>query len=300
MRLNKKEKWKSYGFVFAMLFIPVVHFLIFWVGVNFNSIKLAFTDIDAETGALSFTLKHFKSLVNNLKTGTLQTAIFNTLLTSAFNFIFLMPWAIFLTYFMYKKIPLTSFWRIMLFLPTVIPAIAMTAIFDYLIDVNGPVGEIWKSMTGQELPMLMSFDKYAKWTVLFYFFWTNFGGQFLLISSAMSRIPKELLEAASLDGAGMWTEFRKVILPLCWPSISMILILNMSSMFTAGAPVLLLSYGMAGTTNINYWIYERVSGAVSFNLSLPAAMGIACTAILFPIIMTTKWLLGRVYKDVEF
>ena len=69
-------------------------------------------------------------------------------------------------------------------------------------------------------------------------------------------------------------------------------------MFTATGPLLLLTKGLADTKTIAYWIFERVQSSTT--LGLPAALGITCTVILFPIVMVAKWLLNKVYADVEF
>lgn len=102
---NKKAK--DYAFVAIMLLIPVVHFIIFWGVVNFNSILLAFQRLDRTTGEKYLTLKNFESLVELFKTNELKDALVNTLLTAGFQIIFLLPWGFFLTYFLYKKNPLT-------------------------------------------------------------------------------------------------------------------------------------------------------------------------------------------------
>ena len=296
-RIQLNEKRKSSVFVFLMLLIPVVHFIIFWFGVNFNSLRLAFTSIDLKTGNTSWSLDHFATLGNMMKTGEIRMALTNTLLTWLLNML-LVPWALFLSYFLYKKIPLGGMWKTLLFLPSILPAIAMTSIFRYMIEPDGPVGQLILAMTGEEATNLLAFNSTAKWTVLAYIFWTNFGGQFILLSGAMAKIPKSLLEAANLDGAGLGSEFFKVVLPLCWPTLSMILILNISSLFTASGPLLLLTKGMGETKTISYWIFERVQGSTT--LGLPAALGIACTVILFPIVMIAKWAMTKVYADVEF
>ena len=298
-RITLNEKRKSSIFVFCMLLIPVVHFIIFWFGVNFNSLRLAFTHIDLSTGESSWSLDHFRTLGNLFQTGEIRLALVNTLLTWALNML-LVPWALFLSYFLYKKVPLSGMWKTLLFLPSILPAIAMTSIFKYLIEPDGPVGELFLALTGVDLPNLLAFNTTARWTVLAYIFWTNFGGQFILLSGAMAKIPKSLLEAANLDGAGLWSEFFKVVLPLCWPTLSMILILNISSLFTASGPLLLLTAGKGETTTLSYWIFEHVDGAASTTLGLPAALGITCTLVLFPIVMIAKWLLNKVYADVEF
>ena len=286
-------------FVALMLLIPVVHFIIFWGIVNFDSILLAFRRLDTDTGKTYFTLENFKMLATLWKNGELKRALVNTLLTSGFQTIFLLPWAFFLTYFLYKKIPLSGCYRTILFLPSILPAVAMTAIFTYMINPGGPVGKIWQTLSGKQIPALLVDEKYAKWTIIGYFFFTNFGGQFILFSGAMARIPKELLESANLDGANMAVEMFRIVMPLCWPTISMLLLLNISSMFTATGPILLLTKGVADTKTISFWIFEKVNEPAP-SLYLPSALGITCTLILFPIIMISRWLLGKVYADVEF
>lgn len=297
-RITKKKKL-DYTFVFVMLLIPVAHFLVFWVIVNFNSILLAFKRMDIMTGKEYYTLENFKAVWNLLKTGELKVALINTLITSGFQIIFLVPWSFILSYFLFKKLPLTGAWRIFLFLPSILPAIFMTGMFYYAIQSVGPVGRLWELMFNKQIPALLMENKFAKWTVLFYFFFTNFGGQFILFSGAMSRIPKETLEAGKIDGVGMFGEMFKLVLPLIWPTFSMILILNLASVFTATGPILLLTKGQAETSTISYWIFDSVNGADA-SLYLPAALGLSCTIVLYPFITLTKWALGKVYKDVQY
>ncbi len=298
-RKKLKSKRMDGVFVALMLAVPVVHFIIFWGVVNFSSILLAFQRFNPKTGSTYFTFDNFRNLATLWKTGDLKRALVNTLLTSGFQTIFLLPWAFFITYFLYKKIPLTGFYRTMLFLPSILPAVATAAIFVYAIAPDGPVGQIWQGLFGSQIPALLVDERYGKWTIIAYFFITNFGGQFILFSGAMARIPKELLESANLDGASMGTEMFRIVMPLCWPTISMLLLLNIASMFTSTGPVLLLTKGIADTKTISYWIFEKVNEPAP-SLYLPSALGITCTVILFPIIMLSRWLLGKVYADVEF
>ena len=287
-------------FLAGLFFIPVVHFIIFWGVVNFNSVILAFQRLNVTTGSKYFTFENFRTVGILFKLGELKDALLNTLLVSGFLMLFLLPWAFLITYFLCKKIPLTGFWRVMLFIPTIIPAIAMAFIFRYIIYPEGPVGHLW-ALFGKTAPAFLEEPAFARWTVIAYIFWTNFGGQFILLSGAMSRVPKEVLESARIDGAGMRVEMLRIMLPLCWPTISMLILLNMASLFTASGPLLFLNSGGARSETISFWIFKNVNaGAFSIRLNEPAALGIACTVILFPIIMLTRWGLGKVYADVEF
>jgi ABC-type sugar transport system permease subunit len=300
MRLSKKKKG-DYLFCFIMLLIPVIHFIIFWVIVNFNSIALSFQRMDITTGKTYFTFDNFSSIIELFKTNELKVALLNTLLTSGFQIVFLLPWSFVLSYFLYKKIPLTGVWRVFLFLPSILPAIFLTGMFKYAISTVGgsPIGSLWEAIFHEQIPSLLVESQYARWTVLIYFFLTNFGGQFILFSGAMSRIPKETLEAAKLDGVGTFREMFTMILPMVWPTFSMILILNVASIFTATGPILLLTKGQGETSTIAYWIFDNVNKPVA-SLYLPAALGLACTAVLYPIITFVRWGLGKIYKDVEY
>ena len=296
IRLSKQRKL-DYLFVFAMLIIPIINFIIFWVVVNFNSIVIAFQD---PNGKVAFTFDNFVMVFNYFKTNELRIALINTLITSGFQIVFLVPWSFILSYFLYKKIPLTGMWRVFLFLPSILPAIFLTGMFTYAITPNGPIGNLWRFLFGNQIPGLLVEKDYARWTILVYFFLTNFGGQFILFSGAMSRIPRETLEAAKIDGGGLFREMFVMVLPLIWPTFAMILVLNFASIFTATGPILLLNKGAGDSKTIAYWIFEQVNDSNGTSLYLPAALGLACTAVLYPIISFVRWITGKVFSDVEY
>lgn len=297
-KLTNKKK-KDYLFVAVMLAIPIIHFIIFWGVVNFNSILLAFQRLDRTTGEMYITFKNFEALLELFETNELKDALVNTLLTAGFQIIFLLPWGFLLSYFLFKKIPLHGLWRLFLFLPSILPVIFLTGIFNNAITQYGPIGKIWEALFNSPIPDFFVDERYGKWGVLLYFFWTNFGGQFILFTGAMARIPTEIFEAAKVDGAKMGTELFKIVLPLCWPTFSMLLMLNMATVFTATGPILLLTRGAADTKTIAYWIFEQVSQPAPA-LYIPSALGVACTVILFPIITLVRKGLGKIYADVEF
>lgn len=296
MKISKQRKM-DYLFVLIMLIIPIANFIIFWVVVNFNSIIIAFQD---PSGKAKFTFDNFVMVFNYFKTKELRIALMNTLITSGFQIFFLVPWSFILSYFLYKKIPLSGMWRFFLFLPTILPAIFLTGMFTYAITSNGPIGNMWRTIFGEQIPGLLVENDYARWTILVYFFLTNFGGQFILFSGAIARIPKETLEAAKLDGAGLFREMFGMVLPLIWPTFAMILVLNFASVFTATGPILLLNKGAGDSKTIAYWIFEQVNDSNGTSLYLPAALGLACTAVLYPIISFVRWITGRVFNDVEY
>jgi len=77
-----------------------------------------------------------------------------------------------------------------------------------------------------------------------------------------------------------------------------LLLLNLAGFFMSSGPVLLLTQGQKQTMTVSFWIFSWVND--SRLLEVPAALGVACTVILFPVVLLARWGLGKVYADVEF
>ena len=292
VRLNKRKRMRKWdaAFIIVMLAIPVVHFILFYFVVNFNSILMAF---QLPTGAWSmFT---FSNAWRNLTTGgsEILLALRNTMLFFAKNLLIL-PFELLIAYFFYRKLKGYRVFRIALYLPSIISGVAMTAMFANFVAVTGPVGTVLEKIGVDPVPELLGNSDYAIWMVLFYTVWTGWGGNMLLFGGALARIPIDVIESARLDGIGSWKEFTHIIFPLVWPTFSTLLILSLTGIFGADGPILLFTKGDFGTTTLGYWIFDRVKyrGVSAYNEV--SAMGLILTCIGVPIIMFVRWLIERI------
>lgn len=144
-------------FIIAMLVIPVIWFIIFYLIVNINSIVMAFktiTGID-DFGQVTFawSLENFVSVFHNLgvEGSELQVATINSLKYSALNIFLIIPLTYFFSYFLYKKLLFHKFFRVLFYLPSIISAVTMVIIFKNLIGFGGPIYELAKAL-GLQLP----------------------------------------------------------------------------------------------------------------------------------------------------
>jgi len=306
LKNNKKQdnmgaaKIRASIFVWTMLLIPIVHFLIFWLYVNYSSILLGFQNVDNE-GHLVWTFDNFKTVFSMFSTqgSTISLALSNTLKTWAFVNLFMFPLSVLWAYFIYKKIKWGSFYRVMFYIPSIISGVAIAAIFIYAIGADGPIGLLFTKITGNtRVPNFLGEEEYAMKTILVYIFWTGFGGNLVLLSGAMARIPREMIESAELEGAGMMKEIFSFVLPLTWPTLSTLIIISISGLFTASGPILLLTGGAANTYTISYWIFEQVNFGQSYYL--PSALGLCFTLISLPIVLLIRFALSKVFADVEY
>ena len=288
-------------FIVALLLIPIVHWLIFWLGVNINSILMAFQLPTGEWSMETFEMM-FLDLKMNGDESSLIVSIRNTLIFFVKDLL-MYPLHIIIAYFLYKKIKGYKAFQIILYLPNIISAVAITMAFQKFIAPSGPLGQLLLEAGMYEsqgdIPELLNDDRYALWTVMFYTVWLGWGGNMLLLGGAMARIPVELLESARLDGIGTWKEILYIIAPLIWTSVSTLIILGLTGIFNSGGPILLLTKGRGQTSTIAFWIYNWtvVTGPAGYNRV--SAAGLLFTAIGVPLILGLRKLVEKI-PTVEY
>ena len=298
---EKKRSMKKRSqtiFLICMLTVPFLQWLIFWLYVNLSSIVLAFQD--PRTGALTF--ENFRLFWEGLTSpyGEIKIAVRNTLIYFATSVVVMMPLSFIIAYFVYKRIRGYKAFRIIFYLPAIVNAVAMVAAYTNFIDPKGPLGAIVKFFGGQMDPEgLLAKPGTATWTIVLYTIWTGFGANMLLFGGAMTRIPVDLLESARLDGIGAWKELTSIILPLVWSTVTTVIIVTLTGIFSASGPILLFGGGAQNeTTTIAYWIFAQVYGSGnvggSGSYNLVSCAGLCFTAVSVPVILGIRKLLERI------
>ncbi len=299
-KMNLKNKYGlkriDYVFIIVMLAIPIIHWLVFWLYVNFNSILMAFK---IPTGDWSMaSIEQVLRDLNSPSTSDLLTPIKNTVIYFIKD-VLMLPIQLLVAYFLYKKVRGWRFYQVIFYLPAIVSGVAMANMFIRLVRFDGPVGIILGKLGVDPIPNFFKNSDYATNTILFYSIWMGFGGQMLLFGGALARIPLELLESARLDGITTFKEFIYLIFPLVWGTMSTILILVMAQIFAMNGNILLFTNGDFKTSTIGFWIFNKVrlGGVAAYNEV--AAAGLLFTVVGVPIILFLKWLIEKV-PTVEY
>jgi len=113
---------------------------------------------------------------------------------------------------------LKSFFRSVLFFPLVLSAASVSIIMGYLFNEDfGLVNHVLNLLGMAKVPWLTSTHG-AMIVVILVYVWQNFGFSFLLFLGGLSSIPKEVYEAAQVDGATGWKQFWRITFPLVSPT----------------------------------------------------------------------------------
>ena len=299
--VNKAQRRKNalfkYLFVLSFLIVQIVHFCVFYVAVNVNSVLLAFKVPQGEKWYYNF--EYFL----NVSATTLP--IFTEYLPNTLKF-FLMEWVLLLigfafSYFIYKKIKGYRFFRVMFFLPSIICSTVLVMLYKKMIAVDGPVIAIYKLFhPGGPVPELLANSDTALNMIMIYVLWTGFGSKILLLGGAMARLPEDVIEYGKLDGVKPLREMFTIIAPMIWPTIATLVTLIMTGIFTASGPILLFTDGAFGTTTVSYYIFKMVYGASSGMYPTASAVGLFFTLIGLPIVIGVRYLFNKVDSGVSY
>lgn len=300
-KLTTKKK-RDYLFCYAMISVALLNFIVFYIMRNGNAILLAFQQVDYfdEGGFVHYKwgLDNFQYFFQELKNpkSDIYIAIINTLKYFAVNTFVVFPISYFISYFLYKKIWGYKVFRVIFFLTTIVSSVVLVTIFKNLI--RGPVPKVVSMLFDYEMPTLLMNEKTATITIIIYCIWTGLAGNFILFQGAMNRIPAEIHDALRVDGCGWFRELFGIITPMCWQTVSTLLVMNMVGLFNASGPILLFNTGgRFKTWTLSYWIYEQVMGS---NYAYPAAIGLLLSVVTLPFILIVRKLLSKPFADLEY
>lgn len=279
-------------FLCCMLAIPILHFCVFWIYINFSSILLGF-----QTARGEWTLNNFVMFWDSLKTGTIGLALKNTMIYFLSNLLFTFPVGLLISYFLYKKCIGSKIFRYIFYLPSIISGVALTGVFMQVIKPWGALGVIANALNiNFPADGLLGTAETATWTIVAYCIWTGLGGNILLFSGTMARIPLDVLEAAKIEGCGPFREVTSIIAPLIWPTLSTLIIFQMTGIFSASGPILLFTNGAYDTYTISFWIFAQVygEGGGSGSYGLVSATGLVFTVVGVAFILVVRKLMEKV------
>ncbi|GLY20317.1 sugar ABC transporter permease [Micromonospora sp. NBRC 101691] len=189
----------------------------------------------------------------------------------------------------------SKFYRVVFFFPQVLAVVIVGVIFSrvYAPDdsglVNGALGAV-----GIDPVLFMADPDIALWSIIAVLVWQAVGFYVVLFSAGMSSVPKDIYEAATIDGAGRTAMFFKVTLPLLWDTLQVAWVYLGIAAFDAFAIVQVLSVDQGGpdgaTTVLGMEIYRNAFSYSQFGYA--SAMGVA----LFFLTITFAALTLRVSK----
>jgi multiple sugar transport system permease protein len=188
--------------------------------------------------------------------------------------------------------------RTVIFLPFIISMAVAALAWGFILDPNIGILPYWASRIGLPIPRLLESVTWAMPTVAFVAIWKNFGYFMVIFLAGLQNIPRELYEAASIDGAGAWRRFTSVTLPGLRPTMTYIVVLAANGAFQAFDQIYIMTMGgpFRSTETLVYRVYTE--GFSNFELGTAAALSFVLLAITLVVGVIQLIVSARQEKDL--
>ena len=192
-----------------------------------------------------------------------------------------------------QKIVGRTFFRGVIYMPAIVPAVASAMVWQFLMNVQfGAINGILRALELPIIPFLSS-PVWSKPSLILVLVWTQ-GAAVVIFLAALQDVPKTLYEAASLDGASAWQKMLNVTIPMVSPIILFNLITGFIAAFQEFTIPWLLTEGgpMNSTEFLLVFLYR--SAFVNFRMGKASAVAwvILIIIVLFTAVMfrsSARW-----------
>ena len=284
-------------FYIIMAAFPVLQFCGFYIGVNANMITKAFSAYDMDTGTYVFNgIENFRKLFFEFKTNPVYgISLKNSLIAYLLNTAISLPLSLLMSYYIFKKGIGHKLFRSILFLPSIISPMVLSTIFRIVTDKIYP--EMMFRFTGEYVPgLLMSDSKTVFLLACFYTIWTGFGVTTMMYRGAMDGVTPSMLEAASIDGAGEFIQFYKIILPMIFPTVSVFLLTGITAIFMNQINLFNIFSSNLGDQMVKtfgYQFFLETSKATLSDYPRLTAIGLLLSAVTIPVVLGLRRLFNK-------
>lgn len=264
-RVKRREDRAGYLFL-----LPWFIGMLFTVVPFFASLYLAFTDYNLLNAPQWIGLGNFREMLDDpLLRQSLKVTFVYTFVSVPLSLVVALGVAMLLD----RGVRGLPVYRAIFYLPSLLGgSVAVVLLWRYIFGLDGIVNAFlgWFGIDG---PGWTSDPDYALTTLIILHIWT-FGSPMVIFLAGLRQIPTMYYEAAAVDGASKWRQFRSVTLPLLSPIIFFNLIQSLISSFQTFTQGFIMSGGTGGpadsTMFYNLYLYQQ--GFSQFNMGYAAAM----------------------------
>jgi multiple sugar transport system permease protein len=274
--------------ILGLLFVApwLIGFLAFTVYPILASLYYSFTLYDVINAPQWIGLQNYTFLLT--QDPQFPTVLFNTVYLVALGLPTSMAVAFLLAGLLNNNIVGRPAFRTIFFLPSIVPAVAVAMVWLWLYNPNyGLLNATLATLGLQVIPWLSS-PALAKISLIIIAVWGQ-GTTVVIFLAALQDVPRELYDAAKVDGANGYRRFMSITIPLCTPSILFVMITGLIGWFQYFTLPFLMTNGgpMQSTYPYAYYLYQN-----AFNF-FKMGYASALSWILFLIIVIVTFIAFR-------
>ncbi|MEU1366712.1 sugar ABC transporter permease [Streptomyces sp. NPDC005803] len=273
-----------------LMVAPALLHAALWIGLPVvASVVLAFTTYDVLTPPQFVGLDNFREMLDD---AVFRKSIVNTVIYTFFTVPFGMMLGLLLALALHTGLKARGIFRTAIFLPQVTATVAIALVWLWIYNPGNGLLNALLSSLGIDGPAWLSSTTWALPSVILVGVWQGIGMKMLIYLAALQSLPRELYEAASVDGASKARQFFSITLPLLKPATFFVLITSMISAFQSFDQVYILTEGgpANSTTMMTYEIYK--SAFREFRVGYACAQSLVLFVLLMGFTLVNRRIMG--------
>jgi multiple sugar transport system permease protein len=284
---RRPRRWRGVT-PWLFLIAPLVLLIAFTYAPIVNMVAYSFTDWDGVSPEL-----HYTGAENYTELFT-RPELFEVFFVSGYYLaasVVQIGAALYFATVLSFNVRFRSFFKGVLFFPYLINGVAIGFVFLYFFQDGGTLDAILSLFGYDGDRAWLGTPTSANVSLAGVSVWRYLGLNFVLFLGAIQSIPGELYEAAELDGANRWQQFRHIIAPGIRPVLSLSVILSVSGSLSVFEIPYIMTGGATGTET---FVIQTVKLAFQFNKT---GLASAAAVVLLLIILAVTWVQRRLVPD---
>ena len=183
---------------------------------------------------------------------------------------------------------LKGLFRTLFFLPVVTSLVAVAVVWRYLYQPRFGLLNYALASVGFGPFDWLGDPRLAMPAIVLLAVWKNFGFNMVVFMAGLQGIPERLYEAASIDGAGPWTQFWRITVPMLTPTLVFVAIMTLIGNFQLFAEPYVMTQGGPAHSTLSIVLYMYEEGFRWWNLGYAAALAFVLFAIILSVTALTR------------
>ncbi len=279
---NFYKKHIPYLFILpALIMLGIFFFLPF-----LQTIILSFQDYSIDIYNPTFNgLNNYKLLFQSRE---FYQTIFNTFLFLIMVVPILSILPLIVAIFINQKIKGISIYKVLIYLPVVVSIVVVAIAFKWLYAQEGILNYIIQTLGFNQIGWLTD-TKFAMFSIALVTIYKGIGYYMMIYLAALMGVPKDLYEAAEIDGAPSFIKHLTVTVPHIMPTIALVVTISSISALKVFAEIYVMTKGgpLNSTKTMVYYIYERAFENLDLSMASTASVILLIIILIFSIINIT-------------
>lgn len=291
-RKNEDSKLKNAATVCLFVMPALIPLIVFWIYPILRSVWISFTNWDFMTPDYDFVwFKNYRAI---FKDSRFYKALWNTIVFTVGTLAPTIIGGLGLAILLRKNFRGSGIFKFVLFSPWITPTVAISIVWTWIFQPKGGLANLVLGFFGLPALKWISSSQTAMLSVIIVTVWKSLGYAMIFYLSALEKVPAELYEASSMDGAKRFQQFRDMTLPSISPTTFFLTIITMVNSLQAYDQIQILTQGgPSGSTRTLLYMYYQL-GFEEFKMGQATAVAVIMIIItvflsLIQFVVSKKW-----------